>query len=154
MTTRLPPTPCPICGYRLDAASSLEDASAVPEPGDVTVCFECTTVLMFTAFGVLRLPTVEEAQRVYADPEVERTRAGIAAFRRGEQLEKIKGFMDHWSLAEQELPAVFTITDRGTGRQLWQEAVTDYGAIKIPLGWPRPVSITVRFATGRTKELL
>lgn len=46
-TTRLAPSHCPRCGKNLDAATA-PFAPVRPQPGDVTVCFYCATVLEFT----------------------------------------------------------------------------------------------------------
>jgi len=53
--TRLPPTPCPRCGKKLDAATSPVDAT--PQEGDFTICMCCQDVLRFylDAAGDLRI---------------------------------------------------------------------------------------------------
>lgn len=38
-------THCPACGYLLEAATCLENRS--PEPGDLSICYECTEILCF-----------------------------------------------------------------------------------------------------------
>lgn len=42
----LPASHCPDCGAILDAATSIEKDQR-PAPGDVTVCFKCTSFLQF-----------------------------------------------------------------------------------------------------------
>lgn len=47
VTTRLKPSPCPNCGYAMDAVTAaFEDVR--PKPGDVTVCIKCAALLEFT----------------------------------------------------------------------------------------------------------
>lgn len=48
MTKRIPQTACPSCNIELDAAEGVTDPNAIPKPGDVTVCFYCSTVLEYT----------------------------------------------------------------------------------------------------------
>jgi hypothetical protein len=38
---------CPECGYELDAATKVQGDKGAPEPGDVTVCMGCASVLEF-----------------------------------------------------------------------------------------------------------
>lgn len=38
---------CPVCSTRLDAVTSISEEGALPTPGDVTMCFYCTTYLRF-----------------------------------------------------------------------------------------------------------
>lgn len=47
LKTGITPTTCPTCGYKLDAASHLEDQTVRPSPGDFTVCFNCAGLLRF-----------------------------------------------------------------------------------------------------------
>jgi hypothetical protein len=44
-TTKLGKDYCPHCNEIIDACSSMEGAT--PEPGDVTVCFYCVSILQF-----------------------------------------------------------------------------------------------------------
>jgi hypothetical protein len=47
VTTRLKASPCPCCGYELDAATAaFEDVR--PAQGDLTVCIKCAALLEFT----------------------------------------------------------------------------------------------------------
>lgn len=41
------PTACPVCETNLDAASCPKDAKARPQPGDLSVCIRCATILCF-----------------------------------------------------------------------------------------------------------
>jgi len=60
-TTRVPLAICPRCGYILDAATATEfNPEASPEPGDVTICVKCRSVLIFDAKLIPRKPTHEE----------------------------------------------------------------------------------------------
>lgn len=45
-STRVPESHCPTCAKLLDSATSVSDAST-PEPGDLSICFYCATLLTF-----------------------------------------------------------------------------------------------------------
>jgi hypothetical protein len=68
-------------------AAVLEDQTAVgrgepdPNPGDVSVCFYCAAVGIYTEDRDIRVPTDAEAARLLNDPEVVRVRAEIVGFR-------------------------------------------------------------------------
>lgn len=47
VTTRLTETRCPWCEHRLDAATGTDDEPHRPEPGDLSVCIMCASILMF-----------------------------------------------------------------------------------------------------------
>lgn len=44
---RLPPSECPFCGELLDAATPTENKNWRPEPGDISMCINCTSFLQF-----------------------------------------------------------------------------------------------------------
>ena len=69
----LPPTACPRCGCRLDAADQSNGGTARPRPGDFSVCWGCGQVLVFTEACGLRAAVT--ADLVEADPA---TRAELA----------------------------------------------------------------------------
>lgn len=48
--SRTPECLCPWCGHRLGAsmAADPKKPDATPKPGDLTVCFSCAQVLVFT----------------------------------------------------------------------------------------------------------
>lgn len=50
---------CPVCKHLCDRASSAY-GQAVPDPGDITVCFYCTSVNVFGDDMALRVITEEE----------------------------------------------------------------------------------------------
>lgn len=74
MTARLEYA-CPHCG-RLNDAHSSPDADR-PGDGDVSVCWSCYGIGIFTADGI-RLPTLEEKAELDADPEVRAVLAAMA----------------------------------------------------------------------------
>lgn len=47
-TTHLQESRCPACRKALDAATAIDAPTAKPKPGDVSLCFGCGTVLVFT----------------------------------------------------------------------------------------------------------
>jgi hypothetical protein len=79
VTTRLPVTLCPECGYTLDSADSLE-TDAKPTVGDFTVCMACTCVLRFDAQLRPRSVSAELLRRECArDPDLKRSLAQTVA---------------------------------------------------------------------------
>ena len=70
MTRDLPVSFCPVCNYKLDAATPADDPDAVPEPGCVSVCIHCVSVHVFGDDLRLRPPTAEELDRLRTDPEI------------------------------------------------------------------------------------
>lgn len=44
-----PPSNCPSCGKVNDLAECLEDESARPKPGDVSICIKCGAFLIFNS---------------------------------------------------------------------------------------------------------
>lgn len=54
------PSPCPVCGKKLDAATSVEKEEAVPDPGDLSICLYCATVSVFDDNLKLKQMTNEE----------------------------------------------------------------------------------------------
>lgn len=65
-TTRVPAVECPHCGETLDAATGLEDG-ATPDPGDMSICCACGTILMFGQDLLLLEPTRDQLKQVYAE---------------------------------------------------------------------------------------
>lgn len=60
---------CPKCSKRLDAATSLEDDQAKPQPGDCTVCFYCSSLLTYNSDYSLK--ELSEADMKKLDPQVQ-----------------------------------------------------------------------------------
>jgi hypothetical protein len=56
--TRVPASPCPYCGKRLDSAMAADPQhpDATPDPGDLSICISCASPLVFTAKLTLRKP--------------------------------------------------------------------------------------------------
>lgn len=38
---------CPFCNYQTDRAKNLEDETAVPDPGDISLCIRCAEASEF-----------------------------------------------------------------------------------------------------------
>lgn len=76
LTTRVLLSPCPYCGAPNDAATSLE--SGTPNPGDVSICLFCTSILVFADDLRQRVMTPQEW-----DELDEADREKIRVFRRG-----------------------------------------------------------------------
>lgn len=72
-TSRVPPAACPVCFKSLDAATGVELDTPIaprPGPGDVTVCNDCTSVLVFADDMSLRVAGAHEIARL--DPELQK----------------------------------------------------------------------------------
>jgi hypothetical protein len=59
-TTRMMPQNCPKCGGRFTGAVYAESDDILPRPGDLTLCIECVTVLVFEPGMTVREFTREE----------------------------------------------------------------------------------------------
>ena len=69
--TRTPECRCPYCGKILDRASATPGSpGAAPEPGDLTVCIECASPLVFDEALRVRKPWPGEVD--ISDPELAR----------------------------------------------------------------------------------
>jgi hypothetical protein len=64
ITKRTAPSACPHCGKLLDAVTS--EQPEPPEPGDVTVCLGCATVLLFDEGMQLVLPSPAALDEILA----------------------------------------------------------------------------------------
>jgi hypothetical protein len=69
LSTKLTASPCPYCGCRLNATTAADPRKpdAAPAPGDYTICFYCTQILVFGDDMTLRAPRTDEL----ADPVLE-----------------------------------------------------------------------------------
>lgn len=57
---------CPVCNYTLDAHSATDDSADLPRSGDVSICFGCTSILIFEVKEGnidVRIPTEEEHKK-------------------------------------------------------------------------------------------
>ena len=60
-SVRLEKTPhCPVCDEKLDGATVVNDDHAIPEPGDLSVCFGCGSFLTYRDDMTMRLLTEME----------------------------------------------------------------------------------------------
>jgi len=74
----VPEQPCPACGYLLDTVREVGAAeTALPQPGDETMCWRCTTILVLGPLGELR---VEDPREISAQMLIEQ--ADLQAFQR------------------------------------------------------------------------
>lgn len=93
--TRIPLTPCPYCDYPMDAASSAnpENWDAAPEPGCLTVCLSCTSILVFTTGLKLRKPYYGEIDHIFMTdkPVADKVRS-VQRIIRGMDRTDLKGF--------------------------------------------------------------
>jgi len=55
-----PITRCPGCSYKIDSASALDGSKVRPRPGDLSLCFHCSLVLMFEEDLTVREATIDE----------------------------------------------------------------------------------------------
>ena len=60
-------TKCPCCGCKMNAVTGEEGQDVEPIPGDVSVCFECTSYLVFDEELKLRVLEVDEICEMDSD---------------------------------------------------------------------------------------
>jgi hypothetical protein len=61
---------CPRCGSKNNGYTQATGDERAPEPGDVSLCWECGGMNIFTDDGKVRLPTEEERNHLLAQPDV------------------------------------------------------------------------------------
>jgi hypothetical protein len=61
---------CPICGYSLDIDTKIigPEEQSDPKAGDITMCWNCTSVLIFNKAINLVIPNQKELADITADP--------------------------------------------------------------------------------------
>lgn len=62
------PNTCPHCGYKVDAASPVNDERVSPKSGDVTICIMCGSWSFFKEDMSLRSPTGGELIDIANNP--------------------------------------------------------------------------------------
>jgi hypothetical protein len=80
-STSVPESICLNCGHRLDCVGSLTEETA-PSAGDVTLCINCSHIMLFTNELRLRNPTPAELDAISKQDEVFATLAALARLRR------------------------------------------------------------------------
>jgi hypothetical protein len=60
-------TECPSCGCTLNAAVDPNEPTAVPRPGDMTICMSCCKVLIFTEDLGVRLAGPADVKKFTQD---------------------------------------------------------------------------------------
>jgi hypothetical protein len=78
---RIPKQKCPRCGYKLDATTSTS-GDQKPEPGDLSLCFECGQISVFTENDGMRVPTKDEELELSVDPRVIRAQIFMRGIKR------------------------------------------------------------------------
>lgn len=68
--SRVPQSTCPVCGTLLNAASFFTGESS-PRPGDLSVCIECTAILVFQADLTVQGISEEELESLPPELHVE-----------------------------------------------------------------------------------
>jgi len=69
-TFEMPEHRCPFCGSLHDHATNTT-TEAKPNAGDVSICFDCTSIGVFDENGSVRKPTEEEKAVFLADSRVQ-----------------------------------------------------------------------------------
>lgn len=64
---RLPNSPCPVCGKKLDAASESTGAPVKPVEGDFSVCLYCGALLRFGAHLVIVKASLDELMQLQTE---------------------------------------------------------------------------------------
>lgn len=79
---RLPPSRCPHCGKRLNAAGVVDGTAPLPRPDDLTICFGCGEALTFDRG--LRLRAIRASELAGLTPEeaadLRRVQSAVRAF--------------------------------------------------------------------------
>jgi len=77
-------TVCPRCGHPLNALAQAGGIvePGVPEPGDLSVCIQCRSVLELTTIGGYRVLTPQEVAQLPEDERIdlEATQAHLAMY--------------------------------------------------------------------------
>lgn len=68
-------TKCPVCSHEFDSASGVSKPEAIPKPGDLSICIECTAFLRYDDAMDMRLLTAEEIVDLDASVRGELVRA-------------------------------------------------------------------------------
>jgi hypothetical protein len=81
-TMRVVPRMCPVCRTALDGATSLvldtpPAAPPIPQPGDITACATCGSLLLFTEDG---FAVADEGVIASCDPAVQKILRGFQEF--------------------------------------------------------------------------
>lgn len=66
-TIRTPACQCPKCDCTIDAATSADNTQSVPEEGDVSVCINCASMLIFKEDMTMRLMSKDEFMNLPQD---------------------------------------------------------------------------------------
>jgi hypothetical protein len=67
---RVPWSSCTGCGKRVDGATPIDDKTATPDPGDVTVCIYCGHIMAYADDLQLRNLTAVEMHEVAGDERI------------------------------------------------------------------------------------
>lgn len=71
---------CPHCGAENDAFTPVTDPDSYPEEGDVSLCFSCAELAIFTGHGLeVRLPSDAELAELNADKRITTAQTTIRA---------------------------------------------------------------------------
>ena len=77
---KAPEANCPRCGYRFQANTAVGEENHDPTPGDLSVCFHCGFVSVFTDELLPRPATREEMDAL--EPDVKQMLVRVEAARR------------------------------------------------------------------------
>lgn len=79
---------CPHCG-RVNEAHEGPTPGAAPAPGDVSICWACRGIGIYTEDGI-RLPTPEEDAEIRNEPQLKEALAAIAESYTPRQASKLR----------------------------------------------------------------
>ena len=86
MTTRDAPHRCTKCGTEHEAVTNARAGDhKAPSPGDASICFRCSWVMVFAEDMTMRDPTPEEKRQFDADPHIRRIRRIHRQFRAAQE---------------------------------------------------------------------
>lgn len=77
MNTQPTATHCPWCGRRHDFHSSTDNPLKRPKPGNLSICWGCHQLAVYTEDLGLRRPTPDEATEAAQNPAVQQALAAL-----------------------------------------------------------------------------
>ena len=79
------PTSCTNCGYRVDSGTQVRDSTkdpiAVPMPGSITICLNCSHIMVYGDDMQLRNPEGREFYELAGDPRIIRAQKVLQRMR-------------------------------------------------------------------------
>jgi hypothetical protein len=68
-TVMVDETPCPVCKTEHNAATAIDGKHVSPKPGDISICYECATILEYGDNLQLQIYDIERLFEEFTDDE-------------------------------------------------------------------------------------